>query len=251
MILISRTIFFLLLLCPSVLAEQVALMPLPASVPAEPSWTFVCEFGGYDSGGTTYTAGGSDSGFSSGTLSTANMVDEDNDFMLIDASGEHMDITRTNDTFQSDEGLMEVRFKWTDTNAGDTDIVSFGTSTQNFIEIEIGDNGSGRFRHRGDGSMCDVSMPTSTFTSGDIARIRVRWLATGNNTTDVLSYQLDLDDDGTYDSWVDNTDDDAVTTWTSEPTDNSIGNGETIYDGDCGNAVEIYWEKYIHDHDAI
>ena len=177
---------------------------------------------------TTYTAGGNDAGFTAGTLSEAGLIDEVNNYITLDATGEHLNIPITGgDIFTSSEGALEIRFRLA-TTIGTNYLIEFEQSIAvNSIYVRLRPDNQRSGKHEGNNVKIDFESIGNAISDNTWSRVRMIWKVTGNTATDYLKSQIDIDDDGIYDAWSEVSNGTAMQAFSVEPSNVSIGSAST------------------------
>lgn len=207
--------------------QEAAIAAINGAGAPSPSWDMEIYFEG-TADGTTYTAGGNDAGFTTATLSAAGLVDTTNDLITIDASDEYISFPITaKDIFDSAGGALEARVNCTATTNVNQLFEAWVTDSVDYFHYTINGNNTILSRHEGQNSKNDLTTSAAIADNQDFI-IQIKWLATGSNTTDILSIRIDINADGDFadanEGWQDTVDVDAVRPFTTEPADIKIGN---------------------------
>jgi len=186
--------------------------------------------------GTTYTAGGADAGFTTASLSEINLVDTNTNTASFSVDDQYISFPITaGDIFSSSEGAVECKLICATTVGINQFFEAWVDSTANYLYIAVLANNLTQTQHEGS-NLKNTLNETAEITDNTTVVIQVRWLATGNNTTDIHSIRIDFNADGDFadanEGWVETADADAVTPFASEPADVKLGNLNYAYGWD-------------------
>lgn len=199
-----------------------------ASAPAS-IWTAEIHFEGTASG-TTYTPGGSDTGFTTGTLSASGAtLDETNNVLILTGTGAHLNIPIG--SIMSDvgnEGAVEIKFKL-NAFTGDNNLFALEHDwADNNIFARVKSSTLAASRHEGSNTKTEFDWAPTGLAADTYAYARMVWKVTGSTTTDYIKIQFKANDGASWSALYAYPNGTLLTDFATAATNFSIGSATTF-----------------------